>query len=241
VRLLAGRADRLGLVRVIIAASAIVRVQHANGDDFAVFQDVRIFGAGEVDRRWSVPGVGVGMDLHGEGVRPAPPTRASPQPTRRRVTKRRMRPSAAGAISSTRSTCSALRIWRWSGVSSVRQETVPSEMASGDEVHRPCVYRPPRGTRCDPRGSGRRSATRRDDSSRQRRSCPRIAISKSAGRARTVAVVDPPPHASSRCDWPRLRHRAGVSQPNDLRTASPQPGRATSHDWINSAECGTPV
>jgi hypothetical protein len=26
-------------------------------------------------------------------------------------------------------------MWRWSGVSSVRWETVPSEMASGDEVH----------------------------------------------------------------------------------------------------------
>mgnify|MGYP003701110453 CR=1 FL=1 len=50
-------------------------------------------------------GVGVGVDLHGEGVRLAPPTRASPQPTSRRVTKRCMRPSAAGAISSTRSTC----------------------------------------------------------------------------------------------------------------------------------------
>ena len=40
------------------------------------------------------------------------------------------------------------------------------------EVHRPCVNRPPRGIRCDPRGSGRRGATRRDDSSRQRRSWP---------------------------------------------------------------------
>ena len=49
------------------------------------------------------PGVGVsvGVALHGEGVRLAPPTRASPQPTSRRVTKRCMRPSAAGAISST--------------------------------------------------------------------------------------------------------------------------------------------
>jgi hypothetical protein len=51
------------------------------------------------------PGVGVGVDIHGEGIRLAPPTRASPQPTSRRVTKRFMRPSAAGAISNTRSTC----------------------------------------------------------------------------------------------------------------------------------------
>ena len=74
-------------------------------------------------------GVGVGMDLHGEGVRLAPDESLTPADLPQ-GTKRRIRPGAAGAISSTRSTCSALRMWRWSGVSSVRWETVPSEMAS---------------------------------------------------------------------------------------------------------------
>ncbi len=36
---------------------------------------------------------------------------------------------------------------------------------------------------------------------------PRIAISKSAGRAQAVAVVDPPPHASGRCRSLRRRRR----------------------------------
>jgi hypothetical protein len=46
-------APRPGSVPVL-AASAVVRVRHAYGHGFAVLGDVGIFGAGEVDTRWSV-------------------------------------------------------------------------------------------------------------------------------------------------------------------------------------------
>src|SRR5450755_2924976 len=74
------------------------------------------------------------MDLHGERVRLAPPPRASPQPTSRRVTKRCMRPSAAGAISSTRST-------RAPPITAVRTASNPTYRSAGSRC---CCYALPK-------------------------------------------------------------------------------------------------